>query len=502
MSNEPILVLEGITKSFFAAKVLHGIDLAVHTGEVLGLVGENGAGKSTLMNILGGVLAMDSGSMRLRGVPYAPTSPRDADSAGIAFIHQELNLFSNLTVAENIYIDNMPTGTLWSVQYASMEKEARKYLEQFGAQASPKAVVGTLSMGVRQTIEITKALIKNAEIIIFDEPTTSLSIKEKDNLFRVIAQLKESGVTIIYISHILEDVFAICDRIAVLRDGHMIGVAPRAEITQPQVVKMMVGRELTQAFPVIEKEIGDVVYTASGVTRAGQVADVDLTLRAGEIVGVYGLMGAGRTELARLLFGLEPMDAGAVTFNGRPLGKLSPEKCIDVGMAYVTEDRRQEGLLMPKPVSENLVLAKFKQLLGPMGTVRSRREREVADATIGSLNIKVQEGGRQAAKDLSGGNQQKVVLGKWLALQPTMFILDEPTRGVDVGAKFEIFTIIANMAKQGSTLLVISSEMEELMGICDRILVMRKGRIVAEVNKASYDQESIMQYAVGGNTVS
>jgi ribose transport system ATP-binding protein len=500
MTNEPILVLEGISKSFFAAQVLHNIDLTVYQGEVLGLVGENGAGKSTLMNILGGVLAMDSGAMQMRNKPYAPESPRDADEAGIAFIHQELNLFSNLTVAENIYIDDMPTGALWSVQYRSMQQQARKYLEQFGANASPNAVVDTLSMGVRQTIEITKALIKNAEVIIFDEPTTSLSIKEKDNLFKVIAQLKEQGVTIIYISHILEDVFNICDRIAVLRDGHMIGVAPKAEITQPQVVKMMVGRELTQAFPVIEKEIGDVIYEANGVTRAGQVADVSFTLRAGEIVGIYGLMGAGRTELARVLFGLEPMDAGEVVFNGQRLNRMTPERCIDMGMAFVTEDRRQEGLLMPKPVSENLVLAKLKQLLGTLGIVHAKEEQATADAVITSLNIKVQEGGHQAAKDLSGGNQQKVVLGKWLARQPQMFILDEPTRGVDVGAKFEIYTIVANMAKQGSTVLMISSEMEELMGVCDRILVMRMGRITAEVRKGSYDQEAIMQHAVGGNS--
>ncbi len=498
MTEKNILVLKEINKGFFGAKVLHEVDLEVREGEILGLVGENGAGKSTLMNILGGVLPQDSGSMELRGQPFSPANPKEADKAGIAFIHQELSLFSNLTVAENMFIDNLPTGLLGAVQFEKMRTKAREYIDQFGVHTTPDTKVETLSMGIRQTIEITKALIKNAEIIIFDEPTTSLSQIEKDNLFKIIAQLKQQGVTIIYISHILEDVFALCDRIAVLRDGYMIGMSTKDQLVKSQVIKMMVGREMSQVYPTVEKSIGEVVYSVRNISRGELVHDISFDLHKGEIVGLFGLMGAGRTELVRCLFGVDSIDSGEIAFKGKRFRQISPQFCIHNGIAFVTEDRRQEGLLMPKSVKENIVLAKLPDLIGAFGSLNSKKEDHEADLVIKELNVKVQEKNKTQAKNLSGGNQQKVVISKWILKNPSMFIMDEPTRGVDVGAKYEIYTIINNMAKEGATVLFISSEMEELMGVCDRIMVMNKGRIAADIPRCDYSQEQIISYAIGG----
>jgi ribose transport system ATP-binding protein len=499
MAADEILTLRNITKSFFGAQVLHGIDLDVRRGEVLGLVGENGAGKSTLMNVLGGVVARDGGSIELKGKPFEPTSPRDALKAGIAFIHQELSLFSNLTVAENIFIDELPTGALWSVQYGRMRAKAQEYLDAFGVQATPGTKIASLPMGVRQTVEITKALNKNAEIIIFDEPTTSLSQKEKENLFNLIQRLRrDAGITIIYISHILEDVFSLCDRIAVLRDGSLVGVDGAAGLTKPQIIKMMVGRDLSQVYPKVEKTIGEVVYEARNVVQGKAVRGVSLELRTGEIVGLFGLMGAGRTELMRCLFGVDRMESGEITFRGRKLRSITPETCIRRGMAFVTEDRRQEGLFMPKPVKDNLVAVGLRHMAGLLGMVSRPQESVEAATSIRNLRIRVQDPERQQVKSLSGGNQQKVVLGKWISQQPTMFILDEPTRGVDVGAKHEIYEIINGMARKGATVLFVSSEMEELMGVCDRILVMERGQIVGALGRSEYNQERIMNLALGG----
>jgi ribose transport system ATP-binding protein len=499
MNEENILVLKDIDKSFFGARVLHKINLEVRKGEILGLVGENGAGKSTLMNILGGVLPADSGSMEYKGQPYSPSTAKDADRAGIAFIHQELSLFSNLTVAENMFIDDLPTGLLWSVQYEKIRTKAREYIKTFGVNTTPDAKVETLSMGIRQTIEITKSLIKNAEVIIFDEPTTSLSQTEKDNLFKIIHHLIESGVTIIYISHIIEDVFALCQRIAVLRDGNLVGVEDKDKVTKNQIIKMMVGRELSQVYPSVDKQIGEVVYRARNIQRGRAVNNVSFEMHMGEIVGLFGLMGAGRTELARCLFGVDPLDAGEIEFKGKHYTRISPEVGISTGISFVTEDRRQEGLLMPKTVKDNIVLARLNDLRQALGQISRKREDSAADLVIKELNVKVQDKNKQAVKSLSGGNQQKVVLSKWILNEPSMFIMDEPTRGVDVGSKYEIYTIINTMAMNGATILFISSEMEELMGICDRIMVMSKGKIVAEVPKGEYNQEKIISYALGGD---
>jgi ribose transport system ATP-binding protein len=326
-----------------------------------------------------------------------------------------------------------------------------------------------------------------------------LSQKEKENLFRIINQLhRDARITIIYISHILEDVFSLCDRIAVLRDGFLVGVEETAKLTKPQVIKMMVGRDLGQIYPRVEKSVGDVVFEARNITQGSAVRGVSMMLRSGEIVGLFGLMGAGRTEFVRCLFGVDKMDSGEVLLHGRKMKSVNPKKCIRNGIAFVTEDRRQEGLLMPKSVKDNLVLVILGKLTRVLGMVSRKIETQESENAITNLTIRVHDPDRQAVKSLSGGNQQKVVIGKWLMPKPSIFILDEPTRGVDVGAKHEIYEIINDMARKGATVLFVSSELEELNGVCDRIMIIHRGKIVADIGKGEYDQERIMNFALGG----
>jgi len=499
--SEYILELKGIKKGFFGVEVLHGVDLAFKPGEIYGLVGENGAGKSTMMNIIGGVLPSDGGEMLLNGAPYVPQNPRDAKAARIAFIHQELNLFSNLTVAENLYIDDLPKNSFGAVDYHKMRVEAEQRLAELGLNISARSLVNDLPMGVRQTVEIAKALLMNAQVILFDEPTTSLSQKEKEYLFKTINGLREKGVAIVYISHILEDVFQLCDHVAVLRDGAIIGKRDKAELNKEDIISMMVGRKLENAYPVVEKTIGDTLFSAKNITAPPAVKGCSLEVKHGEVLGIFGLMGAGRTELVRAIFGLDPMASGELTFEGKPMGKPVPKDFIRKGIAFISEDRRGEGLLMPKPVEDNLILARMCDITTKIGEVPQKQVEELADRSIKDLAIKVSNKKLQLATNLSGGNQQKVVIGKWLLKDPKMIIMDEPTRGVDVGAKYEIYSLILDMAKNGTGVICISSEMEELIGICDRIIVMSNGRFTGEVKKGSFSQTEIMNLALqGGDT--
>ena len=498
--TECALELKDIRKGFYGIEVLHGINLSFRKGEIYGLVGENGAGKSTLMNVIGGVFPPESGAMEIGGREYRPATPNDARLARIAFIHQELNLFSNLTVAENLFIDDLPRRRGGAVNYAFMHAEAQKRLTDLGMSVNPRAIVDTLPMGVRQTVEIAKALMMDAEIILFDEPTTSLSHKEKEYLFGVIRSLKQKGVTVIYISHILEDVFQLCDRVSVLRDGSMVATIDHSELNKDGVVSLMVGRALENVYPAVEKRIGDVLFEADGVSVPPVVKNVSLKLKQGEILGLFGLMGAGRTELARALFGLDRVAGGSLRLMGKPLANQPPEKRIAAGMAFITEDRRKEGLLMPKPVEDNLVLVKLTDIMSRLGVISGREVARISEDLIRRLAIKVSDKRLQLVANLSGGNQQKVVIGKWLCKNPRMLIMDEPTRGVDVGAKYEIYALIQELAKRGSGVLFISSEMEELMGICDRILVMKDGGLTGELLRGDYDPKKIMYYALtGGN---
>jgi ribose transport system ATP-binding protein len=496
--KETLLALEGIRKSFAGVTVLEDVSLQLARGTVLGLVGENGAGKSTLMNILGGVHPRDGGRITMEGREYSPAGPTDALRAGVVFIHQELNLFTNLSVAENIYIDGYPRGRSGSISYRRMYKDAREVLAILGQKIDPRTLAGDLPMGARQIVEISKALKQDARVIIFDEPTTSLSNTEKELLFSIIRDLSRKGVSIIYISHMLDDVFLLCQDIAVLRDGRLMAQAPIEELTKGQVIKLMVGRELSMLFPYVEKKIGKEILVVENLSQEKVVKDVSLRLREGEIVGLFGLMGAGRSEFVKAVFGVDSYAGGSISFQGRQVTSVSPARWISNGVALITENRREEGLLLPKSVKDNLVLANLPRMRGPLGSVSAKKEGSASDWAIAKLRIRIHDRDRQPAVTLSGGNQQKTVIGKWLLTNPRVFLLDEPTRGIDVGAKLELYHHINDLALGGSAVLFVSSEMEELMGVCDRILVMCRGTIAGEVVRGHFDQEVILKLAIEG----
>lgn len=498
--SAPFVQFSGIEKAYFGVKVLKDICFNLPAGSMTGLVGENGAGKSTLMNILGGNVAADSGSILLNGETFSPANPQESAEHGISFIHQELNLFPNLTVAENIFLTRFPrvTGSPF-IERRTIHRRTSELLVEIGLNVSPLRLVESLSAGEQQLVEIAKALSMDARLIIFDEPTTSLSVREKDRLFALIGRLRLRGITMIYISHTLTDVLRLCDQIVVLRDGEVAGAGFAAEFTAERLVTVMVGRPMNQLFPSRSgKPTNQTLLEVSGSTQPGVVRNISFTLKRGEILGLSGLMGAGRTELARILFGLDPCASGTVALEGKSLNRLSPRQLIQRGLAFLTENRRTEGLCMDASVVDNLGLATLQNHSRTVvqwlsnGSLRKavQRIREVV-----RLDSKV--GDTQAVRTLSGGNQQKVVLGKWLLARPRVFILDEPTRGIDVGAKFEIYRLIHELADQGAGVFVISSEMEELMGLCDRILVMKGGELVDELPRDQFDRERILRGALG-----
>ena len=494
-----VLECFGMGKLFSGVRVLEDVSYSLDEGEVLGLVGENGAGKSTLMNILCGLIPRDEGSMRLYGTEYNPNNPSAASAAGIAFIQQELNLFTNISVAENIYIDNLPrTGLTRHVDFRGIRRRSTEFLDRLDPGIASGEIVENLSMGRRQLVEIAKALAKRAKIIIFDEPTSSLSNNEKANLFRVIRELKAGGAAIIYISHILEDVFKLCDRVLVLRDGRKVGESRIGDLTKDMVVKMMVGREIREFYPYNEREIGGPLLEVRGLNVKNRLYDVSFEAREREILGFFGVVGAGRTELARALFGLDQISSGSIRLFGEEVAGLTPRERVKRGMAFITENRKEEGLLLNKSVSDNLVLTALEDMLKRFNVVDASKSDRLTAETVRRMNIKTYAKDRQLARNLSGGNQQKVVFGKWLLREPRLFILDEPTRGVDVGAKYEIYTIINGLAGRKAAVLMISSEMEELMGVCDRILIMLGGRMTGDLRRGEFDQERIIEAAVGG----
>ena len=497
----PLLEMRGVCKSFFGVQVLHDVGFALDAGKVLGLVGENGSGKSTTMNILGGVHQMDAGHVTLDGAPYHPRNPRDAKARGIAFIHQELNLFRNLSIAENLFIADFPRrrwpGSL--IDRRSMRTRARELLAAVDLDVSPATPVSRLSQGERQLVEIAKAIRDEARVVIFDEPTTSLTTRETERLFAIIARLRGQGIGVIYISHILSDVMAVCDDIVVLRDGHVVGSAPRASMTIEGMIARMVGRAMDQLFPHrTAPATAETVLEARGLTQRGTIRDIGFDLHRGEVLGVSGLMGAGRSELARILFGLDPFESGGIRLDGVTLESPSPAACMDRGMAFLTEDRRAEGLMMEAPILANMALPSLLTYARawPHLVARARLQGDVRD-TGASMRIAGADLERTLVKNLSGGNQQKVVIGKWLLRRPVVFILDEPTRGIDVGAKHEVYRIIDELAAGGAGVLFISSEIEELIGMCDRIMVMAHGEIRGTVSREAFVREDILRLAMG-----
>ncbi|NDJ78171.1 MAG: sugar ABC transporter ATP-binding protein [Chloroflexi bacterium] len=496
--SDTILEFQSTSKAFFGVYALQDVTLNVERGHILGLIGENGAGKSTLMNIIGGVIRADGGQVLLNGEPYRPRTPSEATQAGVAFIHQELNLFTNLSIAENIFIDRFPRRRwLPLLDMATMRAQTQQLLDSIGLDLSPTTLIERLSPGERQMVEIVKALSIDADLIIFDEPTTSLTARETEHLFEIIERLRAAGKTMIYISHILEDVMQLADDIAVLRDGELVGAGPRSEFDISRMISLMVGRNIEQLFPARETApTDDVLLEVRGISQSGIVEDINFRLHAGEVLGVFGLMGSGRTELARIVFGLDEHEAGHVMVRNTNNHRLSARRSIRNQIAFVTENRREEGLLMNIPIADNIALVSLPRFANLVTQFVNRDTLvQTANEYKALLQIKCGDIQTQPVKSLSGGNQQKVVVAKWLMTEPSIFIMDEPTRGIDVGAKYEIYSIINDLAAQGTGVLFISSELDELVGMCDRILVMSQGEVRGQFDQTEFDQEAILRSA-------
>jgi ABC-type sugar transport system ATPase subunit len=495
---EVVFSYKNITKQFFGVHALNEVSFELERGKILGLVGENGAGKSTLMNIMGGVLQPDGGGMFLRGEAYTPANPLDAACAGIEFIHQELNLFTNLSVAENISISKFPCIRKTPfIHKRKMLNASKLLLQSLNLDISPGILVENLSPGERQLVEIVKALSTNADILLFDEPTTSLTANETENLFAIMRRLRDEGKSIIYISHILSDVKDLVDDIVVLRDGQVMGGGPIGDFPIHRMINLMVGREIDNVFPDRVPVIKDrVILSCDHVSETGMVHDINLTVREGEIVGMFGLMGSGRTEFARMLFGIDPYKEGSIDVDGQPLPKHDPQESIKRGLAFITENRREEGLLMDYPILENIGLVSLPDYSATVTRlVDSKRLIKRANEVASSLRLKCNDFKNQKVKSLSGGNQQKVVIGKWLLKDPSLLIMDEPTRGIDVGAKYEVYMIMERLSSEGTGILFISSEIEELMAMCDRIVVWSRGEVMQEFLREEFSLERIMRIA-------
>jgi rhamnose transport system ATP-binding protein len=509
----PLLRLTSITKSFGGVRALKGVSFELQPGEVHALLGENGAGKSTLIKIVTGAHQPDGGTIEIAGQRVEKLSPAAAHERGIVCIYQQPALFPQLTVAENIAL-RFETGAAKRVNWPQRNLRARELLQRIGAAISPEAEVGSLSMPEQQLVEIACALGSDAKIVIMDEPTASLTQKEQHLLFAVVRDMRAKGIGVIYISHRLEEIFSLADRVTVLRDGESIAtrtLAPPASsapgkeaaetipvLTESELIKLMVGREVSHIFPPAEGKPGDVVLALRNVgCAASGVREVTLELRAGEILGLAGLVGAGRTELARILFGLTRADAGEILLNGRSVVIGSPREAVDLGIAYVPEDRRRHGVILDMPIAANMTMAVHRRIF-PGGWLRPAAERTLALGSIRELNIKT-SGPEAPGSSLSGGNQQKVSLARWLAAQPKVLILDEPTQGVDVGAKSEIHKIIRRLARDGMTVLMISSDLPEILGMSDRIAVMREGTIAAVLPGGTGAHE-VMSAALGQAT--
>ncbi len=492
----PLLEAFAITKSFSGVQALKGVSFDLRAGEVHALVGENGAGKSTLIKIMSGALAPDSGTLAVEGRAVAHHSPAVARSLGIAAVYQQPSLFPHLTVMENIAL-SLESGGLWRrLDWKARAAKAKELLELAGSDLHPEQLVETLSMPEQQIVEIAKAIGANLKVLILDEPTASLTAREVDRLFGVVASLRDRGTGIIYISHRLEEISAIAGRVTVLRDGNSIATRSMGEVDRAELIRLMVGREISTIFPKREAPAGDVVLEARAVgSRAAGVRSVSLEVRAGEIVGLAGLVGSGRTQFAETLFGLTPADAGEVLLRGRAVRIGSPAAAIRFGIGYVPEDRRQHGVVLEMAVAENATLANL-EAVAPRGVIDARLERKLTRGFVESLRIKTPSIYTEAGL-LSGGNQQKVALARWLAIKPSVLILDEPTQGVDVGSKSEIHALMAGLAAEGVAILMISSELPEILGMSDRIAVMRAGTVAGVLSRQDATQARILGLALG-----
>ncbi|HEX6183282.1 MAG TPA: sugar ABC transporter ATP-binding protein [Pyrinomonadaceae bacterium] len=493
--NPPALEMRGITKSFAGNLVLAGVSLRAAAGEVHALVGENGAGKSTLMKVLAGVHQPDGGEVLIEGRPVRFARPADALAHGVAMIYQELSLAPHLTVAENIFLGREPLRIrpLGVVDRRETNERAARLLSDYGFRLDPRAPVRRLSAADRQLVEITRATVEARRCIVMDEPTSSLTAHEVEELFRLIRDLKRRGLAVIYISHRLEELDAIADRLTILRDGREVYEGAWGEIPHDEIIRHMAGRELKEIFPPRRAEKGAARLRVENLTRAGKFEDVTFEARAGEVVGLAGLAGAGRTELVEAVFGAQPADAGSVYLNGARLGATSPARAVASGLGLLTEDRKRTGLCLNQTLAKNLTLANVRALVKGWRLLRGR-ERAAAREYIERLHIRPPDPEKIVGR-LSGGNQQKVLLGRWLFADSQVFLLDEPTRGVDVAARSEIYRAVNKLAEGGAAVVMVSSDLPELLGMADRILVMRRGRLVAELDPKRTTQEEVLRHA-------
>ena len=491
----PVLVMRGIVKTFPGVKALSDVSLDVRPGEVLALMGENGAGKSTLMKIMAGAQPPDSGEILLDGKLVVLDSPLKAMNLGIGIIYQEFNLVPQMSVADNIFLGREMSAGGWSRE-AEMIAEAQRLMDGLGARVDVRTPVEKLTVANQQMVEIAKATSRKCRVIAMDEPSATLTDHELQNLWRLIRQLQSEGVGIVYISHRIEEVFAIADRVTILRDGRTIGTRPIGGVTQGELIQMMVGRPLEDTFPKVVAPKGEPVLEVRNLARAGVLHDISFTVHAGEIVALAGLVGAGRTEIARCIFGADPFDSGEILLNGQKLQLRSPQDAIRAGIGMVTEDRKGQGLVLELSVRENTSLAALPTLARAFGIIDRARERAVAQGYVESLGTRTPSI-EQRVKNLSGGNQQKVVLSKWLLTDSKLLIVDEPTRGIDVGAKAEIYQLMNALTERGIAILMISSELPEVLGMADRVLVVREGRIVGQMDRAEATQEKIGELVLG-----
>ena len=486
--------MRGICKSFGGVHALHGAQLLLKPGEIHALVGENGAGKSTLIRVLSGVYARDQGTVKLNGEEVHFTGPKDGIEAGISVIYQEFALVQHLSVAENILIDEYRDKK--TVNWKELRRKARSALDDLGfGMINENAMVRDLPVAYQQVVEICKALVRNAQVLVLDEPTAVMTNKEVDQLFRLVRQLKERGVSILYVSHRLEEIFELCDTITVMKDGQFVDTMPKTGIDKDRLVSLMIGRGLASFYPEREHNIGDVVLEASHIRAGTAVKDISFNVRAGEIVGLSGLVGAGRTECVRAILGVDPMDSGEVTLNGRKVRFRSVREANRSGVGFLPEDRKNQGVLLRRPIYQNITIS-CQDRITKVGVVQKKKEDPIVNRYVKDLSIKLGSV-KDNVESLSGGNQQKVAIAKMLAGDPKVLFMDEPTRGVDVGAKVEIFNIINELVGQGYAVVMISSEMTEIIGMCDRAVIIREGYSVGELPREELSEINLIRYAMG-----